>query len=470
MAKDQSLTVSLFGRDISFGKVLDGAGKKAKTTTQQMEAMGRKASVVFGVIAAAGVLAVKAAAEDAKGQVILAQTLKNSSKATKEQIAATEEMILKLSLATGVADDNLRPAFARLNTSFKDINKSTKFLNVALDIAAKTSKPLEAVTMALGKAFDGNYGALGKLGLGLDAALIKTKDFDKIMAVVTKTTKGFADIAAGTAAGKSQRLKVAVNELRESFGFMLLPAMEKITASLTKLIPIFERNKELIGKVVVVVASLALGVIAVNGALKVFYALQSAKAFLAIIARFAGFTTAVALAETGVVALGVSTTAAGTGIAAAGAAANIAWAPFLLTIGAAVAAVLLVNKLIDESQKKREQAFKAAEKDKNLGNDLKNLYGITPERLNALNKPSEIRNVPKHALGGIVTRPQIGMIGEAGPEAIIPLNRSGMFGGITVINHIRGSVVAEKDLAETIRNDIAQLMRRKGLNPAILGV
>ena len=41
-------------------------------------------------------------------------------------------------------------------------------------------------------------------------------------------------------------------------------------------------------------------------------------------------------------------------------------------------------------------------------------------------------SIPKHAKGGIITKPQIGMIGEAGPEAIIPLNSSkaaGILGG-----------------------------------------
>ena len=81
-----------------------------------------------------------------------------------------------------------------------------------------------------------------------------------------------------------------------------------------------------------------------------------------------------------------------------------------------------------------------------------------------------MRAVPRHAKGGIVTRPHLGIVGEAGPEAIIPLNKFGSFGGVTVINQIHGSVVTEKELTLVIRNGIAQLMRRKGLNPAILGV
>jgi hypothetical protein len=78
--------------------------------------------------------------------------------------------------------------------------------------------------------------------------------------------------------------------------------------------------------------------------------------------------------------------------------------------------------------------------------------------------------MPRHAKGGIVTRAHIGMIGEAGPEAIIPLNKAGMFGGVTIINNIQGSLVTEKEIAVRVRNDMAQLLRRKGLSTAILGV
>ena len=75
------------------------------------------------------------------------------------------------------------------------------------------------------------------------------------------------------------------------------------------------------------------------------------------------------------------------------------------------------------------------------------------------------------ANGGIVNSPTIAMIGEAGPEAVIPLSKmGGMGGGMNVVVNVQGSVVQEKDLAVTVRDNIAQLMRRRGLDPAILGV
>tara|TARA_R110002020_G_scaffold123484_1_gene279988 strand:- start:8208 stop:11150 length:2943 start_codon:yes stop_codon:yes gene_type:complete len=69
------------------------------------------------------------------------------------------------------------------------------------------------------------------------------------------------------------------------------------------------------------------------------------------------------------------------------------------------------------------------------------------------------------ASGGIVTAPTLGLIGEAGPEAVIPLDRMGdMGGGTNVTVNVSGSVLTEYDLAETIQN---QLIRIKGRNASL---
>lgn len=81
-----------------------------------------------------------------------------------------------------------------------------------------------------------------------------------------------------------------------------------------------------------------------------------------------------------------------------------------------------------------------------------------------INLPS----IPMLAEGGIVTKPTLAMIGEAGAEAVIPLSKG--MGGMNVVINVQGSVVQEYDLAVTVRDQIANLMRRRGLNPSILGV
>jgi hypothetical protein len=77
--------------------------------------------------------------------------------------------------------------------------------------------------------------------------------------------------------------------------------------------------------------------------------------------------------------------------------------------------------------------------------------------------------IPMLANGGIVSGPTLAMIGEAGPEAVVPLGR-GMGMGMNVSVYVSGSVITEKDLAVKVRNEIAQLMRRKGADVALLGL
>jgi len=71
--------------------------------------------------------------------------------------------------------------------------------------------------------------------------------------------------------------------------------------------------------------------------------------------------------------------------------------------------------------------------------------------------PPDIPRIPLLAQGGIVTGPTLAMIGERGPEAVIPLNRAGMMGNITV--NVAGSVVTELDLVESIRKGLVNAQR-----------
>ena len=78
------------------------------------------------------------------------------------------------------------------------------------------------------------------------------------------------------------------------------------------------------------------------------------------------------------------------------------------------------------------------------------------------------------ATGAIVTSPTLAMIGEAGPEAVVPLSSapgasalSGFGGGQTTINiTVQGSVLSENDLVETVRSG---LIRTGRANVSALG-
>ena len=187
------------------------------------------AAAAAAAVAYAGKLAidgVKAAIADEAAQTRLANALKNVTGATNAQISAIEEQIGQMSLAFGVADDELRPAFQRLATATGDLSEAQDGLRLALDISAATGKSVEAVSNALGKAYEGNTGALTRLGIGLSSAEIKSLGLKGTMDQLASTFGGAATEQANTLEGQIQRLKIGFDEAKESVGAALLPAVK----------------------------------------------------------------------------------------------------------------------------------------------------------------------------------------------------------------------------------------------------
>lgn len=253
MADTRVLKVGLAADISDFSKGLDKANKESQTFGEKMGSAAKAGAIALAAAGAAaikvGVELAKNAAEDAAAQRVLALTLQNTTKATDAQVAAVEKYISATSLAFGVTDDQLRPAFARLTRSTKDVEESQKLLNLALDISVATGKPVEAIATGLSKAYDGNTNALGKLGLGIDQSILKTKDFDKVYTTLRGTFKGFAEQEANTFEGKLRRLNVAFDEAKETVGSYILDAITPlVNIAVTKLIPAFQDVSDKLGK------------------------------------------------------------------------------------------------------------------------------------------------------------------------------------------------------------------------------
>jgi hypothetical protein len=208
------------------------AFKQAETATQKLEKsvakLGKQLAGVFAAskLYAFGKQSVKAFAADEKAARSLALALANTGNAFAA--IGVEKFIADLQRATGVLDDELRPAFRTLLTATGDVKKSQDGLALALDIAAGTGKDLGAVSMALAKAYGGQTTALSRLGAGLDKATLKTGDMDVIIGQLTDKFKGQALAAAEGYSGAIAKIAVASNNAKEIIGKDLLDAMQMI--------------------------------------------------------------------------------------------------------------------------------------------------------------------------------------------------------------------------------------------------
>ena len=262
------------------GKGIDRAVREFK----KLETSGEKAAFLLKksmlpAVAAVGALGValgdatRAAMQDQAAQAQLATTLRNVTGATNRQIAAVEKQIEALSRASGVADDDLRPAFEALTRGTKDIAESTRQMTLVMDIARGTQRPLVDVADALARAYKGNFRGLQQLSPEMKTLIKDGADMNTVLSVLGGTFGGLSAEFANTAEGGLARLNVAFNEAKESIGTALIPVVEQ-------LIPVLITAAEWVGENSTIVLILAgsvgafsAAIIVANGVLKAYNAL-----------------------------------------------------------------------------------------------------------------------------------------------------------------------------------------------------
>ena len=242
--------------------------KNLETNGEKAQFAIKKAAVPAGIAIAAlaaGLLdCAKAAIEDQAAANLLAIALGKSTTATDEAIKANGDFIDSLMLSTNTADDELRPAMARLSRSTGDVTKAQELLALAVDISKGSGKSLETVTAALAKGYDGNTNALGKLGLGLDQGLIKSKDFGAITEKLTENFGGFGKAAGDTTEGQLAKFTLGIAELKEGIGAALIPVLDAVLPLVNKFAKWAQDNPEFFTAIGVALAAIATAIVAIN--------------------------------------------------------------------------------------------------------------------------------------------------------------------------------------------------------------
>jgi len=227
-------------------KQLETASDKVKFVLKAGAVAGAAAFAALGAAAyQAGQQLVgfaRMAAEDEKAQKQLALSIRASTKATDAQIASVEDYIDVTQRAVGVADDELRPAYARIIRSTRDFDKAQRLLNLALNVSAGTGKPLKQIVEGLSKSFDGSNTALTRLGLGYDKAQLKAMSFNDIQKDLEKRFSGAALDNANTFEGTMARFRITLDELKESLGAALLPYLQQLANYGIKIAEAFGRD------------------------------------------------------------------------------------------------------------------------------------------------------------------------------------------------------------------------------------
>jgi hypothetical protein len=209
------------------------AQKDIARLEKKINAFGKKALKSFGLASAAtaafavklGVDAVKGAAADEKQQAALATALRNTTGATDAAIAANQKYLDSLELQVAIDNEKLIPALQQLVTATGDLSQAQALLSLATDVSAASGKDLSVVSAALSKAVNGNFGALTKLGLPLDANAVKSKDLSKLLLDLSRISAGQATAAANTFSGKLETLRLKFAQVSDKLGLAIMPAL-----------------------------------------------------------------------------------------------------------------------------------------------------------------------------------------------------------------------------------------------------
>jgi hypothetical protein len=448
----------------------DGSGiSKAVAQFKQLETSGQKAqfaikkAAVPAGLALAGLAvalgdAAKGAIEDDAAQQLLANTITKVTGATDAQIKANEDWISTQGRLLGVSDDELRPVLSRLVKATGSVTKAQELATQAMDIAASTGKPLATVTASLEKAYGGNLTALAKLAPEYRDMIKDGASFEEVMGKIAETTGGAATVSANTAQGQFKRLSVSLAETKETIGAALLPVIEAVLPFLQKM-----------GQ----------------------WASENTTVFLIVAGVIAGIAAAVVIANAAITAWGVATTVF-TGIQAAFNAVMAANPVVLLAIAIAalVVGLVIAYKKFDAFRNIVDAVFGAIKAGikggmdaittylgfvmgvyKAIFNGIASLWNSTIGKLSFSvpdwvpkigGKGFDVPNIPMLANGGIVNSPTLALIGERGPEAVIPLDRMGSMGGGMNITVQAGLVSTPDQMGQLIIEAIQRAQRRSG--------
>jgi hypothetical protein len=368
--------------------------------------------------------------EDEAEQAQLALTLENVTGASDAQVKATEDQISAMSRASGIADTDYRKALENLVRGTKDVEVAMNDMNLVMDISTATGTDSATVADALAKAYQGNFKALRSLSPEMATMIKEGASLNDVMDVLGGTFGGATAAAADTAAGKFAILKNQLDETKESIGAALLPVVEAVLPYLEKFANWAQDNPEAFLAIAGAIAAVAAAIVVTNIAMALNpFALIAAGIALLVVALVTAYNK-FEWFRNGINAI-----------------VNTVIGFFAGMVNAAVGAVNMIISAYNSIP---------------LLPDLPKAPTMPVPKLGGTpTTPAPGRmNIPRLADGGIVSSPTLALIGEAGPEAVVPLDRMNNGGGITI--NVTGGLATSAEIGESVVNALRAYSRSAG--------
>jgi len=396
--------------------------KQLETTSEKAQFAIKKAAVpaaaALGGLAVALGDATKAAMEDQQEQAALALTLQNVTGAGAKQTAQIENQISAMSRASGIADTEYRKSLEALVRGTKDVDMAMRDMNLVMDISTALQMDSTTVADALAKAYQGNFKALRSLSPEIATMIKEGATLEQVMDTLGGTFGGAVAKNAETAAGKMAIFKNSIAETKEGIGAAFLPVLQKVLPFMQRFADWAQNNPQAFTRIALTIGAIAAAVVALN----------------------------IALATN----------------------------PFILATGAVIGLAVAFNKLVDAMSAINSIGGLAA---RILGGlampvigNVANIIGGLPDLAKLVPTPTEPprpaagrMGIPRFGNGGIVTSATLALVGEKGPEAIVPLSQMGQMSSPTNITvNVQGAD------PQQVVNALERYVRQNGALPGAL--
>jgi hypothetical protein len=209
------------------GKALGEMGKVGTSIKKDLKVAAVGVAGLAAGVVAFSAQAAMAAANDQASTATLIASLKARKFNTDKLGGAIDDLIQK-GQDLAFTDDQVRGSIEVSTRFTKNFTVAQKISAAAMNLSRSTGMDLQEATAAVGKAFQGNGAKILKsIGIN-DKHLSGMKAINAIMG----QTKGATTAYANSAKGQFEILGIKVSELKESFGYALLPAITKVFKSL----------------------------------------------------------------------------------------------------------------------------------------------------------------------------------------------------------------------------------------------
>jgi hypothetical protein len=311
----------------------------------------------------------------------------------------------------------------------KDVGIAMNDMNLVMDISTATGMDSASVADALAKAYQGNFKALRSLSPEMSTMIKEGASLNEVMDVLGGTFGGATAKNAETAAGKMAILKNSIGETKESIGAALLPVLEAVLPVLNKFAMWAQDNPKAFLAIAAAIGAVAAAIVVTNIAMALNpFSLIAAGVALLVVALVAAYNKFEWFRD------GIN------------AIVNTVIGFFAGMVNAAIGAV---NAIIS--------AYNSIP----LLPDIPKAPTIPVPQLGG-QAPSAVvaKKIPRLAEGGIVNSPTLALIGEAGPEAVVPLDRMSTGGGVTI--NVTGGLSTSAEIGESVVNALRAYSRSAG--------